>query len=171
MPPCRVFQLEKLQSENAQEWALREKLGTEKLGLERENKKLRGEVAHLEEELGRRSRQANVALDLDMKTMHEELGDKAKVEINFSVVRSELEQNFSTYLSSNLRTMTRFGCESLLSHLSLIDLTEIMNGFALFLIFVLKLFLFCYLNGFWLQKCNKALHFRSSLNCDTFIPS
>lgn len=73
------LQLEKLQAENAQEWALREKLETEKLSLERENKKLRGEISRLEDEIGRRSRQTNVMIDLDMKSMQEELNDKMKV--------------------------------------------------------------------------------------------
>lgn len=71
-------ELEKLQAENAQEWALREKLETEKLSLERENKKLRGEISRLEDEIGRRSRQTNVMIDLDMKSMQEELNDKMK---------------------------------------------------------------------------------------------
>lgn len=71
-------ELERLQAENAQEWALREKLETDKLYLERENKKFRGEISRLEDELGRRSRQANVMIDLDMKSMQEELSDKMK---------------------------------------------------------------------------------------------
>jgi len=73
------IQLEKLQAENAQEWASREKLETEKLALERENKKLKAEVMHMEDELNRRSRQANVVLDHDMKSIQEELSDKIKV--------------------------------------------------------------------------------------------
>lgn len=72
--------MERLQAENAQEWALREKLETDKLYLERENKKFRGEISRLEDELGRRSRQANVMIDLDMKSMQEELSDKMKVD-------------------------------------------------------------------------------------------
>lgn len=41
-------QLERLQAENAAEWGKRERLETEKLALERDNKKLRAEVRDLQ---------------------------------------------------------------------------------------------------------------------------
>ena len=45
---CHVLQLERIQAENASEWEKRERLETEKLVLERENKKLRAQVIFIE---------------------------------------------------------------------------------------------------------------------------
>lgn len=42
------FQLERLQAENAAEWGKRERLETEKLALERDNKKMRNELRDLQ---------------------------------------------------------------------------------------------------------------------------
>lgn len=42
------LQLERLQAENAAEWGKRERIETEKLALERDNKKLRNEVRDLQ---------------------------------------------------------------------------------------------------------------------------
>lgn len=45
----RVFiQLERLQAENAAEWGKRERLETDKLALERDNKKMRNEIRDLQ---------------------------------------------------------------------------------------------------------------------------
>lgn len=41
------MQLERIQAENASEWAKRERLESEKLALERDNKKLRTQVSEL----------------------------------------------------------------------------------------------------------------------------
>ena len=73
------LQLEKLQSENAIEWGKREQLETEKLALERENKKLRAEVDHLEEEIERKTRQASAVVDSDIKALQFDLAEKSKV--------------------------------------------------------------------------------------------
>ena len=54
-----------MQAENAQEWAMREKLSSEKLALERENKRMRSEILRLEDELRERSRPPAVAGDVD----------------------------------------------------------------------------------------------------------
>lgn len=43
-----ILQLERLQAENAAEWGKRERLETEKLALERDNKKIRAEVRDLQ---------------------------------------------------------------------------------------------------------------------------
>jgi coiled-coil domain-containing protein 102 len=74
-------QLEKLQAENAQEWSQREKLSSEKLALERENKKLRSEIARLEEELSRQSRSSATSsvADLSSKATQEDIAAKTKV--------------------------------------------------------------------------------------------
>lgn len=42
------FQLERLQAENAAEWGKRERLETDKLALERDNKKMRNEIRDLQ---------------------------------------------------------------------------------------------------------------------------
>ncbi|KFP43110.1 Coiled-coil domain-containing protein 102A, partial [Chlamydotis macqueenii] len=47
-------EMERLQAENAAEWGRRERLETEKLNLERENKKLRAQIEDLEEVLARK---------------------------------------------------------------------------------------------------------------------
>lgn len=72
-------QMERLQVENAAEWGRRERLETEKLALERENKKLRAQMEDLEEQLARKRRQAASALDTDLKTIQCELFERNKV--------------------------------------------------------------------------------------------
>lgn len=42
------MQLERLQAENAAEWGKRERMETDKLALERDNKKLRNEIRDLQ---------------------------------------------------------------------------------------------------------------------------
>lgn len=73
------MQMERLQVENAAEWGRRERLETEKLALERENKKLRTQMEDLEEQLARKRRQAASALDTDLKTIQSELFERNKV--------------------------------------------------------------------------------------------
>lgn len=74
-----LSQMERLQAENAAEWGRRERLETEKLNLERENKKLRAQIEDLEEVLARKRRQTASALDTDLKTIQAELFEKNKV--------------------------------------------------------------------------------------------
>ncbi|XP_044125915.1 coiled-coil domain-containing protein 102A-like [Bufo gargarizans] len=71
-------EMEGLQAENAEEWGRRERLETEKLNLERENKKLRLQIQDLEEILTRKRRQTVSALDSDLKTIQAELFEKNK---------------------------------------------------------------------------------------------
>jgi len=68
-----------MQAENAQEWAMREKLSSEKLALERENKRMRNEIVRLEDELRERNRPPAAAVDVDTKTVQDELSCKTKV--------------------------------------------------------------------------------------------
>lgn len=72
-------QMERLQAENAAEWGRRERLETEKLALERDNKKLRAQMEDLEEQLARKRRQAACALDTDLKSIQSELFERNKV--------------------------------------------------------------------------------------------
>lgn len=79
-------ELERLQGENAVEWEKRERLETDKLALERDNKKLRGEVRELQELLDRRGRVAPGANglgsssggDVELRILQQELLDKSK---------------------------------------------------------------------------------------------
>lgn len=74
-----LHQMERLQVENAAEWGRRERLETEKLALERDNKKLRAQVEDLEEQLAKKRRQAASALDTDLKAIQSELFERNKV--------------------------------------------------------------------------------------------
>ncbi|XP_068116078.1 coiled-coil domain-containing protein 102A isoform X2 [Hyperolius riggenbachi] len=71
-------EMEGLQAENAEEWGRRERLETEKLNLERENKKLRLQIQDLEEILTRKRRQTASALDTDLKSIQAELFERNK---------------------------------------------------------------------------------------------
>lgn len=77
--------------ENAAEWGRRERLETEKLALERDNKKLRAQVEDLEEQLAKKRRQAASALDTDLKAIQSELFERNKV--SRRSVEEELEQD------------------------------------------------------------------------------
>lgn len=70
--------MEKLQTENASEWGKRERLETEKIGLERDNKKLRSEVRDLQERLERKGRPLSTS-DTDLRHIQQELMDRNKV--------------------------------------------------------------------------------------------
>ena len=70
--------MEKLQAENASEWGKRERLETEKIGLERDNKKLRSEVRDLQERLERKGRPLSSS-DTDLRHIQQELMDRNKV--------------------------------------------------------------------------------------------
>ncbi|XP_015225048.1 PREDICTED: coiled-coil domain-containing protein 102A-like [Cyprinodon variegatus] len=72
-------EMERLQVENAAEWGRRERLETDKLALERDNKKLRAQVEDLEEQLAKKRRQAASALDSDLKAIQSELFERNKV--------------------------------------------------------------------------------------------
>lgn len=73
--------MERLQAENASEWGKRERLETEKLGLERDNKKLRGELRDVQERLERRGRPTTTA-DAELRHLQQEVSDKSKVILN-----------------------------------------------------------------------------------------
>lgn len=71
--------MERLQAENASEWGKRERLETDKLALERDNKKLRSEVRDLQERIERRGRPLSSTSDTEIRNLQEELIDKNKV--------------------------------------------------------------------------------------------
>ncbi|XP_042336625.1 coiled-coil domain-containing protein 102A isoform X2 [Sceloporus undulatus] len=85
-------EMERLQAENAAEWGKRERLETEKLNLERENKKLRAQIEDLEEVLARKRRQTVSALDTDFKTIQAELFEKNKELADLKHVHAKLKK-------------------------------------------------------------------------------
>nr|XP_060644325.1 coiled-coil domain-containing protein 102A [Anolis sagrei ordinatus] len=85
-------EMERLQAENATEWGKRERLETEKLNLERENKKLRAQIEDLEEVLARKRRQTVSALDTDFKTVQAELFEKNKELADLKHVHAKLKK-------------------------------------------------------------------------------
>lgn len=70
--------MERLQAENAAEWGKRERLETEKLALERDNKKIRAEIRDLQERAERRGRPISNA-ESEYRNLQQELADKNKV--------------------------------------------------------------------------------------------
>ncbi|XP_056123284.1 coiled-coil domain-containing protein 102A [Rhinichthys klamathensis goyatoka] len=87
-------EMERLQVENAAEWGRRERLETEKLALERENKKLRTQMEDLEEQLARKRRQAASALDTDLKTIQCELFERNKELADLRHVHSKVKKQY-----------------------------------------------------------------------------
>lgn len=79
-----LLQLERLQAENAAEWGKRERLETEKLALERENKKLRGELRDMQEKAERKGRPLTNS-DTEIRHLQQELNDKDKVRLNRTI--------------------------------------------------------------------------------------
>ncbi|KAB7505837.1 Coiled-coil domain-containing protein [Armadillidium nasatum] len=71
-------ELERLQEENAAEWGKRERLESEKLGLERETKKLRSQISDLEERLDKRNKMSSHVTDIDVGNLKDELVEKSK---------------------------------------------------------------------------------------------
>lgn len=70
--------MERLQGENASEWGKRERLETEKLALERDNKKLRIELRDYQECSDRMGR-PSLGADVELRTLQQELSDRNKV--------------------------------------------------------------------------------------------
>nr|XP_028595134.1 coiled-coil domain-containing protein 102A [Podarcis muralis] len=85
-------EMERLQAENAAEWGKRERLETEKLNLERENKKLRAQIEDVEEVLARKRRQTVSALDTDFKTIQAELFEKNKELADLKHVHAKMKK-------------------------------------------------------------------------------
>lgn len=67
-----------MQAENAAEWGKRERLETEKLALERDNKKVRAEIRDLQERAERRGRPISNT-ESEYRNLQQELADKNKV--------------------------------------------------------------------------------------------
>ncbi|XP_061886204.1 coiled-coil domain-containing protein 102A isoform X1 [Entelurus aequoreus] len=87
-------EMERLQVENAAEWGRRERLETDKLALERDNKKLKAQAEDLEEQLAKKRRQAASAIDTDLKTMQTELFEKNKELADLRHIHAKLKKQF-----------------------------------------------------------------------------
>uniref|UniRef100_A0A3Q3LV31 Coiled-coil domain-containing protein 102A n=1 Tax=Mastacembelus armatus TaxID=205130 RepID=A0A3Q3LV31_9TELE len=85
-------EMERLQVENAAEWGRRERLETEKLALERDNKKLKAQAEDLEEQLAKKRRQAASALDTDLKAIQSELFEKNKELADLRHIHAKLKK-------------------------------------------------------------------------------
>ncbi|XP_066991075.1 coiled-coil domain-containing protein 102A isoform X2 [Anabrus simplex] len=106
-------QLERLQAENAAEWGKRERLETEKLALERDNKKLRAEVRDLQERLERKGRPLSTS-DTDMRQMQQELAEKNKELSDIKHSHTKLKkvlQDKSTELAHAVRRAEQYEAE------------------------------------------------------------
>ncbi|XP_056268393.1 coiled-coil domain-containing protein 102A [Pseudoliparis swirei] len=87
-------EMERLQAENAAEWGRRERLETDKLALERDNKKLRSQAEDLEEQLAKKRRQAASVLDTDLKAIQSELFERNKELGDLRHVHAKLKKQF-----------------------------------------------------------------------------
>ncbi|XP_029904311.1 coiled-coil domain-containing protein 102A [Myripristis murdjan] len=87
-------EMERLQVENAAEWGRRERLETEKLALERDNKKLRAQAEDLEEQLAKKRRQAASALDTDLKAIQSELFERNKELADLRHIHAKLKKQY-----------------------------------------------------------------------------
>lgn len=72
-------QLEKLQTENAAEWGKRERLESEKIALERENKLLKSELEDLRDRVETRKARPTSSCDSDKRVMQQDFLDCNKV--------------------------------------------------------------------------------------------
>uniref|UniRef100_A0A670YJU8 Coiled-coil domain-containing protein 102A n=1 Tax=Pseudonaja textilis TaxID=8673 RepID=A0A670YJU8_PSETE len=100
-------EMERLQVENAAEWGKRERLETEKLNLERENKKLKAQIEDLEEILARKRRQTTCALDTDFKTIQTELFEKNKELADLKHVHAKLKKQHQEKMAELGHTIRR----------------------------------------------------------------
>ncbi|CAL8350629.1 unnamed protein product [Merluccius merluccius] len=87
-------EMERLQVENAAEWGRRERLETEKLALERDNKKQKAQVEDLEEQMAKKRRQAASALDTDLKAIQGELFERNKELADLRHVHAKLKKQY-----------------------------------------------------------------------------
>lgn len=105
-------QLVQLQGENAAEWGRRERLETEKLALERDNKNLRASLQEMHECLQRKAQSPTASAD--QKTVQAELQHRTKELLDLKHAHSKLKkvlQEKSTELSHALRRSEQYEAE------------------------------------------------------------
>lgn len=107
-------ELERLQAENASEWGRRERLETEKLILERDNKKLRVELRDLQERLDQKQRtgsRLSASCDAEFR---QELAERTKELSELKHAHSKLKKVFqekSTELAHAVRRAEQYEAE------------------------------------------------------------
>ncbi|KAF2895292.1 hypothetical protein ILUMI_10880 [Ignelater luminosus] len=99
-------ELERLQTENAAEWGKRERLETEKLGLERENKKLRAELRDLQERLERKGRPLTNS-DAELRQLQQEISDKNKEIADLKHSQNKLKKMVQDKITELAHTVRR----------------------------------------------------------------
>ncbi|XP_043544409.1 coiled-coil domain-containing protein 102A-like isoform X1 [Chiloscyllium plagiosum] len=92
-------ELERLQAENTAEWGKRERLETEKLSLERDNKKLKVQIEDMEKLLAKRSEHNTNIIDSDFKAMQCELFEKNKELSDFRHAHNKLKKQYQDKLA------------------------------------------------------------------------
>ncbi|XP_077502351.1 coiled-coil domain-containing protein 102A isoform X2 [Amblyomma americanum] len=105
-------QLVQLQGENAAEWGRRERLETEKLALERDNKNLRASLQEMQECLQRKAQSSSTSPD--QKALQAELQHRTKELLDLKHAHSKLKkvlQEKSTELSHALRRSEQYEAE------------------------------------------------------------
>lgn len=123
--------MERLQAENASEWGKRERLETEKLALERDNKKLRVEVRDYQERSDRKGRpmQAN---DVEVRALQQELADRNKEIGDIKISHSKLKKLFTetnTELGHAVRRAEQYEAEVSATVLANLKTSIICNNF------------------------------------------
>ncbi|XP_017888007.1 coiled-coil domain-containing protein 102A [Ceratina calcarata] len=98
-------ELERLQAENAAEWGKRERLESEKISLERENKQLRNELNDLQERIEARRLRPVSTSDSDNKQFQQEFLAR-----NVTILKKSLEEK-TTELSHAMRRSEQYEAE------------------------------------------------------------
>ncbi|XP_046733941.1 coiled-coil domain-containing protein 102A isoform X1 [Diprion similis] len=107
-------ELERLQAENAAEWGKRERLETEKISLDRENKQLRNELRDMQERAESRRARPVSASDTDVRQIQQELLDRNKEVLDLKHSHSKLKKMLAektTELSHALRRSEQYETE------------------------------------------------------------
>ncbi|XP_072169244.1 coiled-coil domain-containing protein 102A-like [Diadema setosum] len=100
-------ELERLQAENAAEWGKRERLETEKLNLERENKKQKAEIDDLQETISTRSKQTTIELENTIKNLQEDLKVKTMELTDLKHAHSKMKKQLADKLAELDHTSTK----------------------------------------------------------------
>ncbi|RLU18725.1 hypothetical protein DMN91_009082 [Ooceraea biroi] len=107
-------ELERLQAENAAEWGKREKLETEKISLERENKQLRLKIHDLQERIESRRPRPVSTTDADTRQLQQELLVRNMVLLEVKQYQATLKQSLvekTTELSHAMRRSEQYEAE------------------------------------------------------------
>ncbi|CAB4006918.1 coiled-coil domain-containing 102A [Paramuricea clavata] len=101
------LEIERLQKDNATEWNKREKLETQKLNAERENKKLRHEITDLGNELKTKVNEVTQANDFKLKQVQKDLDEKKKELADLKLSHMKLKKVYQDKKEDILHNRTR----------------------------------------------------------------